>query len=70
MKEYNHTLVLKEESITNVDLRNKIYRNIEEEVGNTLTYEVQKNTCFKDEIFLLSFDFKEIQNNLMKLWKY
>ena len=62
--------IFKVENFTNTDLRNKIYRNIQEEVGNTLTYEVQKNTCLKDEIFLLSYDFKEIQNNLMALRKY
>lgn len=70
MKEYNHNIVLKEENIANTDLRNKVFRNIEEEVDRDLTYKIQKNTCFNNEISLFSHDQREIQDDLMALWKY
>lgn len=70
MKEYNHNVVLTEESIANTDLRNKVFRNIQEEMNGDLVYEIQKNTCFNNGISLFSHDQREIQNNLMALRKY
>ena len=66
----NANTLFKEENFANIDLRNKIFRNIQKGVEGDLVYKIQKNTCFVNEIFLFSHDLKEIQSALMTLRKY